>query len=98
QIYIPCLTFTASGSNITTCYGASTGSASILAVSGNSGTPTYTWTNGTSTLNTQNINNVSAGAWTVTVDDTTGCPSQSVVTITQPPAITVNLSSSSTSI
>ncbi|MBX3164655.1 MAG: hypothetical protein KF900_09240, partial [Bacteroidetes bacterium] len=94
----PCLTFTVGSSNVSTCYGASTGSAGILVVVGNSGTPTYTWSNGTSTLNTQNINNISAGSWTVTVDDTTSCASQSVIIITQPPAITVNITSSSPSV
>ncbi|MBX3164807.1 MAG: hypothetical protein KF900_10020, partial [Bacteroidetes bacterium] len=98
QIPQPCLTFTAGNNNITTCHGVSTASAAVLSVVGNTGTPSYTWTNGQSTHTTQAINNVPAGAWTVTVRDTIGCASYSVVTITEPPAITVTLTSSSPSI
>ncbi|MBX3165703.1 MAG: WD40 repeat domain-containing protein, partial [Bacteroidetes bacterium] len=93
----PCLTFTTGVGNITTCYGSNMGSAAVLAVAGNSGTPTYTWSNGINTYYTQGISSVAAGAWSVTVADTL-CTTSEVVTITEPPAITVTLTSSSPSI
>lgn len=91
----PCLTFTAGTGNITGCFGASAGSASVLAVAANSGTLTYLWNNGTNTYSTPIITNVPAGAWTVTVSDTTNCSTSSVVTIAQPPATTITITASS---
>ncbi|MBX3165181.1 MAG: gliding motility-associated C-terminal domain-containing protein [Bacteroidetes bacterium] len=93
----PCLTFTTGVGNITTCYGSNMGSAAVLAVAGNSGTPTYTWSNGINTYYTQGISSVAAGAWSVTVADTL-CTTSEVVTITQPLPVTVTLTSSSPSI
>ncbi|MBX3163574.1 MAG: SprB repeat-containing protein, partial [Bacteroidetes bacterium] len=93
---VPMCTFTLTTQSANAaCNGANTGSASILSVSGNSGTPTYSWSNGITSYSTQSINNISAGSWTVTATDVLGCTSSSVFTITQPPAITVNISSSS---
>ncbi|MBX3165722.1 MAG: hypothetical protein KF900_14695, partial [Bacteroidetes bacterium] len=94
----PCLTFTTGVGNITTCYGSNMGSASILAVAGNSGTLSYTWSNGTNTFTTQGISNVPVGLWTVIVSDATNCSTSSIVTITQPLPITVTLTSSSPSV
>ena len=75
-----------SGSNVT-CHGASTGSVTI-SVSGSTGTVTYAWSNGG---NTQSINNVPAGVYTVTVSDASGCSAIASRTVTEPAALTVNL-------
>ena len=64
------------------CNGGATGSASAI-VTGGSGNYTYLWdTNPVQTSNT--AINLSAGEYTVTVKDVTGCTIQGKVTITQP--------------
>ncbi|MCX7954035.1 MAG: PKD domain-containing protein, partial [Bacteroidales bacterium] len=69
-----------------TCYGLCNGSAT--AVMGG-GTPPYTyqWSNG---ANTQTINNLCAGLYTVTITDQIGCTSTATVDIKQP--LPLNLS------
>lgn len=66
------------------CFGANTGSASV-SVSGGSGTYTYSWSPGSST--TASAGSLSAGTYTVRVSDGS-CASTTVVTITQPQAMT----------
>ena len=67
------------------CFGGSDGSAS-LNVSG--GTPPYTiaWNTGD---NTQNINNLSAGTYSVVVTDANGCTANNSVIISEPNELTV---------
>ncbi len=71
------------------CKGASTGSATAA---GSSGTPpyTYVWSSG-GTMATEN--NLPAGTFTVTVTDTDGCSATAMVTLTEPPALIANASS-----
>lgn len=82
---VPIINSTGPTSNISaqtniSCFGGTTGSATVNATGG-TGTYTYSWTGGggTSAIAT----NLAAGTYTVTVDDGT-CATTSVVTITQP--------------
>ncbi|MBX3165741.1 MAG: WD40 repeat domain-containing protein, partial [Bacteroidetes bacterium] len=92
--YHSCPTFTTTHT-APLCSGLNTGTAAITAVTGTLGGVTYTWSNGINTYTTPSVNNLSAGQWSVTLTNTIGCTSQSVFTINQPPAITVNIASSS---
>jgi len=68
------------------CNGSCTGSISTTASGGNS-PYTYKWSSGQTT---SNINGLCAGTYTLTVTDKKGCvDSSTVVTLTQPPAISV---------
>ena len=69
------------------CNGDSTGSASINPISGDQPF-NYLWNNG-STINI--INNVSAGNYTVTISDSTGCSEDYSLTIKQPTALTLSV-------
>ena len=71
------------------CNGASTGSIT-LNISGGTAPYTYAWSNGATT---QNLTNVGAGTYTVTVKDANGCTATSVVTLNQPTAIVATISS-----
>jgi hypothetical protein len=71
------------------CNGASTGSVT-LNISGGTAPYTYTWSNGAST---QNLTNVPAGTYTVTVKDANGCTKTAVITLNQPTAIVATVSS-----
>lgn len=66
------------------CNGASTGSVSV-SVSGGTAPYTYSWSNGSSASSATGL---SAGIYTVTVTDASGCFNTQTVAITQPPAIT----------
>ncbi|MDI1353581.1 MAG: T9SS type A sorting domain-containing protein [bacterium] len=81
-----------------TCNGANTATGSISNLAGGSGTQTYLWTNGSSVSSLPSPTNLSAGVWSVNVTDAlTACQVNSVLTITQPPTLTLNISSSSPS-
>ncbi|TNE60996.1 MAG: T9SS type A sorting domain-containing protein [Bacteroidetes bacterium] len=68
------------------CNGASTGGV-MLTVSG--GTPgyAYAWSDGSTS---QNLSNVAAGTYTVTVTDDNNCTSSEAAMVTEPTAITTN--------
>lgn len=72
-------------SNIT-CFGETDGSAEATATGGTS-PYTYSWS--PSGGNSNSINNLSAGEYTVTVTDANGCQATSTVTITEPSSINV---------
>lgn len=70
------------------CFGDATGFA---IAGGLGGAPPYSyfWSGGTQTDSlTQNLK---AGTYVVTVTDSNGCPATTTVTITQPPALNINL-------
>ncbi len=75
-----------SGTNIS-CFGLSDGSIDLTI---NGGTPlyTYAWSNGATT---QDLSNVPAGTYNVTVTDLNGCTITSSITLTQPTALTSGL-------
>src|SRR5204863_9199167 len=77
-----------------TCNGANTGTATVSNLAGGSPSQNYFWNNGTNTFATQFVNALPAGNWSVNVTDAfTGCQINSVFVISQPPALTLNLSS-----
>jgi len=99
-LFLPLVPLT--GSLISTdsllCNGINSGSAAILNLSGGSGNQFYLWTNGVSSYTSSLVSGLSAGQWSVTVTDAlTACQINSVFTITQPPAQTLNISASSPS-
>ena len=72
-----------------TCYGAANGSI-ILNVSQGVAPFTYQWSNG---ANSENIGNLTAGTYSVTVTDAGGCQGFATATITQPSSLLVVSSS-----
>ncbi|MCX6257465.1 MAG: SprB repeat-containing protein, partial [Bacteroidia bacterium] len=69
-----------------TCFGLSDGSV-ILAVSGGKMPYSYFWSNG---LTTHNLNNISAGTYTVTITDDHSCTTIASGTINQPSQINIS--------
>ena len=69
-------------SSYANCYGTSTGSVN-LTINGGTTPYNYNWSNGTSV---QNISNVNAGTYTVTVTDANNCSITTQATVTQPTA------------
>ena len=67
------------------CQGTSTGDVNLTPANG---TPAYaySWSNGAIT---QNLTNVPAGTYNVTISDNNGCQTTNTVTLTDPPVLTV---------
>lgn len=85
------LTSTISGVNNVLCYGASTGSASVL-VSGGTGAITYSWIPGAITTST--IGSLGAGSYSLLITDANNCTDNKIFSITQPTsALTTTFSS-----
>ena len=80
----PALTLTETHVNVL-CNGNNTGSID-LSVSGGTAPSNYSWSNGSTT---QEINSLSAGAYSVTVTDNNNCQSTLSIIISQAPAITL---------
>lgn len=69
-----------------TCFGSATGVIDLM-VSGGSATNTYSWTGPKGfKATTQDINNVTAGIYTVIVTSVSGCSMQATYTVSQPAA------------
>jgi len=67
------------------CFNDQSGTASV-AITGNNGPVTYTWTPNVSSGNS--ATNLSAGTYVVDVVDPTGCTVSSTITLTEPPVLT----------
>ncbi|MCS6979219.1 MAG: PKD domain-containing protein [Flavobacteriales bacterium] len=70
------------------CFGANTGSATVSA-SGGTGSYAYSWAPAGG--NQPTASGLSANTYTVTVTDQNGCQTQASATITQPPPLTVSV-------
>ena len=89
------LTGNLNNSSSVTCNGAYTATASVTNLAGGSGSVTYQWYNATTTY-TSPTPLLSAGLWSVTVTDVlTGCQINQSFYITQPPPMSLVLSSNS---
>ena len=75
------------------CSGSSNGSIT-LNVTGGTGSKTYLWSNGATNAN---LNNIGAGAYSVTVTDAAGCTATGSYTITAPAGIVISGNASSVS-
>lgn len=62
------------------CYGFTTGSATLL-VNGGTSPYAFSWSNGSTS---QNLNNIGAGTYTVTITDNNGCVAYTGTVISQP--------------
>ncbi|WP_157499418.1 SprB repeat-containing protein, partial [Flavobacterium beibuense] len=82
---LPALTATPTGVDIV-CNGDASGSASV-AVTGGAAPYTYLWN---TTETTATISNLTAGIYTVDIEDANGCTTNASVTINESPALVVN--------
>ncbi len=72
--------------NTVSCFGANNGSILVSATGGN-GNKTFSWNNGAIGAG---INNLSAGVYTVTATDASGCAASQSFTVNSPSAIVLN--------
>lgn len=87
NIYVPSPYFSLTGTNIS-CNGGNTGTASVTPVfSGNN--YTYLWSNGSTTTT---VNNLTAGTYSVTGTDISGCSATQTIIITEPSGMTLSTS------
>ncbi|MBI5914959.1 MAG: T9SS type A sorting domain-containing protein [Bacteroidetes bacterium] len=84
----PVLNATISPFQNVTCNGGNDGSATAVG-SGGTGPYSFSWSNGG---NTAQINNLSAGTYTLTLTDEDDCTATASVDITQPPILNANAS------
>jgi large repetitive protein len=76
-----------------TCFGGTTGSATVSVTVGN-GPYTYSWSSGGTAATESNLG---AGTYTCTITDANGCTGTEIVTITQPTQVTATSVSTSIS-
>ncbi|NVJ45745.1 MAG: SprB repeat-containing protein, partial [Cytophagia bacterium] len=81
------LALTASNQNVT-CNGGTDGFINVT-VSGGTTPYSYAWSNGATT---QDLNNLTAGNYSLTLTDANGCVETASYTISEPNALTINLS------
>jgi gliding motility-associated-like protein len=92
------LTGTVPNPLILNCNGINNGTATVMNLAGGSATQNYTWTNGTTTQTTAIASGLGIGNYTVTVVDAlTGCSLIQTFSVTQPPALTLNVVASTPS-
>jgi len=72
-----------------TCNGTNTGSID-LSVQGGTPPYSYIWSNG---AQTEDISNISAGSYTVTVTDSNNCSAAIIVNVTEPAPLSISLNS-----
>ncbi len=70
------------------CFGAGTGCVNVT-VTGGTPAYSYSWNNGAAT---EDICNITAGSYTLTVTDASNCTANLQVTLTQPSALNLNIS------
>src|SRR5690606_14837622 len=70
------------------CFGGSNGSIDLTVIGG-SGSYTYTWSNGEAI---EDLSDLTAGYYTVTVTDANGCTATETITITEPDELVLNYS------
>ncbi len=85
----PPVSVSAEGVEPVLCFGQSNGSIAV-SPSGGNGSFTFLWSNG---ANTPVVSGLPAGTYTVTVTDGEGCSATASVTVTQPPLLKANTSS-----
>lgn len=73
-----------------TCHGGTDGAA-LLTINGGTSPYSYLWSNSTTN---PGLSSVAAGTYSVTITDNNGCQQNSMVTITEPTAISTGISSS----
>jgi subtilisin-like proprotein convertase family protein len=83
NISIPASASLSASASPASCYGLSNASIS-LNVSGGTAPYSFNWSNG---ANTQNVNNIPAGIYSVTVTDANSCAGTSTVTVSEPAAL-----------
>ncbi|MEZ7497156.1 PKD domain-containing protein [Flavobacterium sp. Arc3] len=81
------LALSANVTNAFDCDNANSGAINLL-VAGGTAPFTYTWSNGTTT---EDLFNISAGNYLVTVKDANGCSKQAQFSINRPPAIVIGV-------
>jgi len=86
----PALNVTASSTDAS-CFGDSDGSAQSTP---SGGTPPYTFSWNPGGQSTQNISNIPAGTYTITVTDQNGCTANTTTIVNEPLAITINITGS----
>jgi gliding motility-associated-like protein len=79
-------------SNSVTCFGASTGSATV-AINGGTGTAPFTYTWSPSGGNNPIANNLSVGIYSITVSDSASCTATATLSINQPTPISTTITS-----
>ena len=80
------------------CYGVNNGTAAVIGLAGGSGNQYYSWTNGTATQTTPIATGLGLGVYTMSVIDAlTACSINQTFTVTQPPALTLNVNPSALS-
>ena len=79
----------AGGWNVS-CNGATDGAVDLV-IGGGTPPYTYAWDNGATT---EDLSNVGAGTYTVTVTDANGCVISTTITLTEPPVLTASLTPS----
>lgn len=82
----PAISITGTPTSIT-CAGQNTGSIAVSA-SGGTGSKTFSWSNGATG---STLSNLAAGSYTVTATDANGCAAQQTYTVSQPAALSVEV-------
>ena len=81
-----------------TCFGFTDGTAAVYPKAGGNATLTFNWLNtqGSSVGSSQVLSGVGAGTYIVQVTDGNGCVVDTILSITQPPALTLTTSTNQT--
>lgn len=87
----PAMSASITSTNVT-CFGTCNGAATAANTNG-IGAVSYFWTGGSSAISSQTASGLCAGSYTVLATDQNSCTASAQITITQPTAITANISS-----